>query len=155
MQEPWRRRHLWSLTHLLGSSLGVPAQSPIVPLVIGGEDATMAASTQLLARGLHVPAIRPPTVPPGTSRLRVSLSAAHSSADIEELVAALRECGVQFQQFGSAAGTAAAGEAVERGRLAAGRPGSEAMRQDTPGRGATSDSVGAASLGRVGLKSRL
>jgi hypothetical protein len=63
----------------------------------------MAASTQLLARGLHVPAIRPPTVPQGTSRLRVSLSAAHSAEDVRELVAALRDCGVQFRQLASVA----------------------------------------------------
>ena len=67
-QEPWRRRHVWSLTQQLGDSLGVAATSPIVPLVIGPEEATVAASMQLLARGLHVPAIRPPTVPQGTSR---------------------------------------------------------------------------------------
>lgn len=52
----------------LGAGLGVPAASPIVPLVIGGEAAALAASAALLARGFHVPAIRPPTVAAGTSR---------------------------------------------------------------------------------------
>ena len=67
-QETWRRAHLRRLWLRLGSALGVEARSPIVPLVVGSEAAAVAASARLLARGLHVPAIRPPTVPPGTSR---------------------------------------------------------------------------------------
>ena len=63
--------------------------SPIVPVVIGDEDAALAASDALLERGLFVPAIRPPTVAPGTSRLRVALSAAHTDAQIDALVAGL------------------------------------------------------------------
>lgn len=62
-REPWRRRHLRALAQQLGASLGVRAASPIIPLVFGSEGAALAASAQLLARGLHVPAIRPPTVP--------------------------------------------------------------------------------------------
>jgi 7-keto-8-aminopelargonate synthetase-like enzyme len=65
--------------------------SPIVPFVIGDETATLTAAQELLARGLLVPAIRPPTVAPGTSRLRVTLSAAHTDAQIEALLAALDE----------------------------------------------------------------
>jgi 8-amino-7-oxononanoate synthase len=63
--------------------------SPIVPVVIGDEDATLAASDALLEQGLFVPAIRPPTVAPGTSRLRVALSAAHTDAQVDALVRAL------------------------------------------------------------------
>jgi 8-amino-7-oxononanoate synthase len=63
--------------------------SPIVPLVIGEEDATLAASAALLDEGMLVPAIRPPTVPVGTSRLRVALSAAHTDAQVEMLADAL------------------------------------------------------------------
>ena len=63
--------------------------SPIVPVVIGDERATLAASAALLEQGLLVPAIRPPTVAPGTSRLRVALSAAHTDEQINALVAAL------------------------------------------------------------------
>ena len=63
--------------------------SPIVPVVIGDEDAAVAASEALLARGLLVPAIRPPTVAPGTSRLRVALSAAHTDAQVDALVTGL------------------------------------------------------------------
>ena len=63
--------------------------SPIVPVVIGDERATLAAAQSLLEQGLLVPAIRPPTVAPGTSRLRVALSAAHTHAQVDRLVAAL------------------------------------------------------------------
>lgn len=65
--------------------------SPIVPLVLGPETAAVAAGAALLDRGLLVPAIRPPTVPPGTSRLRVTLSAAHSDAQVEALLVALAD----------------------------------------------------------------
>ncbi|HVF73640.1 MAG TPA: 8-amino-7-oxononanoate synthase [Acidimicrobiales bacterium] len=63
--------------------------SPIVPVVLGSEEAALAASAALLDEGLVVPAIRPPTVPPGTSRLRVALSAAHTDEQVSRLVAAL------------------------------------------------------------------
>jgi len=54
----------------------------------------MAAARQLLAQGFHVGAIRPPTVPAGTCRLRVSLSAAHAMRDVDELADALLRCQV-------------------------------------------------------------
>jgi 8-amino-7-oxononanoate synthase len=60
--------------------------SPIVAVVMGDEDAAVAASTALAERGLLVPAIRPPTVVPGTSRLRISLSATHTPAQITALL---------------------------------------------------------------------
>jgi 8-amino-7-oxononanoate synthase len=63
--------------------------TPIIPLVVGDEQQALAASAELLARGLLVPAIRPPTVPVGTSRLRIALSALHSDADIARLRSAL------------------------------------------------------------------
>ena len=63
--------------------------SPIVPVVLGSEDAAVAAAAALLADGLLVPAIRPPTVPPGTSRLRVTLSAAHTDDQVDALEKAL------------------------------------------------------------------
>lgn len=59
--------------------------TPIVPVVLGAEEAALVASDRLLDDGLLVPAIRPPTVAPGTSRLRVALSAAHEPADVERL----------------------------------------------------------------------
>jgi 8-amino-7-oxononanoate synthase len=63
--------------------------SPIVPVVLGDESRTLAAAAALLEDGMLVPAIRPPTVPPGTSRLRVALSAAHAPSQIDALAAAL------------------------------------------------------------------
>lgn len=63
--------------------------SPIIPFVIGEEDATLAAAGALLDRGVLVPAIRPPTVAPGTSRLRVTVSAAHTDAEVDTLLDAL------------------------------------------------------------------
>ena len=65
--------------------------SPIVPIVMGAEDVALAAEARLLEQGILVPAIRPPTVPVGTSRLRVSLSAGHSAEEVQGLVAALAE----------------------------------------------------------------
>jgi 8-amino-7-oxononanoate synthase len=67
----------------------VDSHTAVQPLVIGSNDATLAAMRALDARGLWVPAIRPPTVPAGTSRLRISLSAAHSFDDLARLEAAL------------------------------------------------------------------
>lgn len=93
-QEPERREHLWSLVRHLGEGLGVDACSPIVPLIVGSEAAAVSASAALLERGFYVPAIRPPTVAPGTSRLRISLSAAHTMEDVDALLAALKECGI-------------------------------------------------------------
>jgi 8-amino-7-oxononanoate synthase len=71
--------------------------SPIVPVILGDEAAALAASAALLERGLWVPAIRPPTVPPGTARLRVTLSAAHHDDDVGRLAEALAELGDQVR----------------------------------------------------------
>lgn len=67
--------------------------TPIVPVVLGDEAAALAAADRLLDQGLLVPAIRPPTVPAGTSRLRVALSAAHTDAQIDALATALAALG--------------------------------------------------------------
>ena len=67
--------------------------SPIIPVVLGDEERALAASTALLERGLIVPAIRPPTVAPGTSRLRIALSAAHTDHDVTRLIDGLAELG--------------------------------------------------------------
>jgi 7-keto-8-aminopelargonate synthetase-like enzyme len=81
------RNHVERLVDAGLGELGHP--SPIVPVVIGAEQAALDASTTLLAQGLWVPAIRPPTVPPGTSRLRVTVSAAHGDGDVSRLVESL------------------------------------------------------------------
>jgi len=70
---------------------GTPARpsSPIIPVILGTERRALEASAALLAEGLWVPAIRPPTVPAGTSRLRVTVSAAHTDDQVGQLVDAL------------------------------------------------------------------
>lgn len=90
-EEPWRRRHLQMLTRQLSQRLSIPACSPIIPVMLGSEQHAVAASAALLLKGFHVPAIRPPTVPSGTSRLRVSLSAAHTSEEVDKLAIAILE----------------------------------------------------------------
>jgi len=71
--------------------LGLPeATSPIVPLVVGDATAALALSQQLAHEGLLVTAIRPPTVPEGTARLRMTFSAAHTEADVDRLADAVR-----------------------------------------------------------------
>jgi 8-amino-7-oxononanoate synthase len=69
-------------------------RSPIVPVIVGHEDAALRAAAALLERGLLVPAIRPPTVAPGTSRLRITLSAAHTDDQVGALVGALAQLGL-------------------------------------------------------------
>jgi 8-amino-7-oxononanoate synthase len=69
----------------------MPSASAIQPLIVGENDATVALSKALWERGLWVPAIRPPTVPKGSARLRISLSAAHQAADVDQLILALKE----------------------------------------------------------------
>ena len=97
--EAWRRERV--LRHAArfrdgARSLGytlLSSDTPIQPLVCGSETAALAASEALLAAGLWVPAIRPPTVPSGRSRLRITFSAAHDDTDVDRLLdtlAALR-----------------------------------------------------------------
>ena len=61
------------------------------PLIVGENESALALSNALWERGLWVPAIRPPTVPKGTARLRISVSAAHTEADIATLANTLKE----------------------------------------------------------------
>jgi 8-amino-7-oxononanoate synthase len=67
----------------------LPSLTAIQPLVVGGSSAAIDLAEALRVRGFWVPAIRPPTVPRGTARLRVSLSAAHTAGDVSALLAAL------------------------------------------------------------------
>jgi 8-amino-7-oxononanoate synthase len=93
--EGWRRERVLGhaarfrdAARSLGYAL-LPSDTPIQPLVCGSETAALAASEALLARGLWVPAIRPPTVPSGRSRLRITFSAAHEDTDVDRLLDAL------------------------------------------------------------------
>lgn len=69
----------------------LPSDTAIQPLVIGGNAETMDVAAKLYERGLWVPGIRPPTVPSGSARLRITLSAAHTEEQVARLVEALRE----------------------------------------------------------------
>ena len=94
-QEPWRRQQVLAhVAHFRREATGLGLQlldscTPIQPVVLGSEAAAVAASDALRAQGLWVPAIRPPTVPAGTSRLRITFSAAHETADVDRLLEAL------------------------------------------------------------------
>ncbi|MBX3702219.1 MAG: 8-amino-7-oxononanoate synthase [Steroidobacteraceae bacterium] len=95
--EPWRRQRVLALTRRFREralAAGLPlaeSGTPIQPVLLGGADAAVGASRALLERGFFVAAIRPPTVPADTSRLRVTLSAAHRDGDVDALVAALAD----------------------------------------------------------------
>ncbi|HXT99897.1 MAG TPA: 8-amino-7-oxononanoate synthase, partial [Polyangia bacterium] len=83
-----RRQALGEALAARGWVSGVPV-GPILPVVLGSEARALAVAEGLRARGLFIPAIRPPTVPAGSSRLRVTLSSAHEPADLARLVTAL------------------------------------------------------------------
>lgn len=76
-------------------NLGLPLSTsitPIQPLILGDETRTLSWAKQLLKLGIHVGAIRPPTVPKGEARLRITLSARHQRTNIDQLLAALNQC---------------------------------------------------------------
>jgi 8-amino-7-oxononanoate synthase len=96
--EHWRREHLVRLIKQFRSGaeqLGLTLMdsfTPIQPILIGDADRALRLSQLLRERGLMVTAIRPPTVPAGSARLRVTLSAAHSEAQVQLLLNALEQC---------------------------------------------------------------
>lgn len=91
------RSHLRTLIAYLKDNLNcrkwqlMPSDTAVQPLVVGGNHEALALSEYLQSCGVLVPAIRPPTVPVGTSRLRISLSAAHSIEDIKKLIKVLHQ----------------------------------------------------------------
>lgn len=101
--ETWRREHLAALikqfragAEQIGLTL-MDSHTAIQPILIGDAARAMALSRKLRERGLLVTAIRPPTVPAGSARLRVTLSAAHSEAQVQLLLNALAECYPQLE----------------------------------------------------------
>jgi len=93
-----RREHLHQLSRHFRGRLDLPIEPiegtvPIVPVVLGHDADTVAASERLRQSGFFVPAIRPPTVPEGTARLRVSLNASHSIDQLDQLADAIRKHG--------------------------------------------------------------
>jgi 8-amino-7-oxononanoate synthase len=96
-----RRDQLWrNVSELKNglSGLGIQneSRSPIIPIIIGDEDAAVETSRRLYDRGIFVPAIRFPTVPKGKARLRVTVTAAHTKEDIEKSLSGLRSVGATF-----------------------------------------------------------
>jgi 8-amino-7-oxononanoate synthase len=96
--EGWRRERLAVLVRRFragAAQLGLPlmeSATPIQPVLIGANEAAMAASRALYERGFLVTAIRPPTVPAGSARLRVTLNAAHSDEQVDRLLESLASC---------------------------------------------------------------
>ncbi|HXO29291.1 MAG TPA: 8-amino-7-oxononanoate synthase [Thermoanaerobaculia bacterium] len=151
--EPWRRRRALELADRLRRRLrelgllpahgggrqlgaedsgGAGGAGPIVPLLLGDNARALAAAERLAALGFDVRAIRPPTVPPGTARLRVSVHADHSEAEIDALAAALADAlgtlprGVGAEPMPLAVpSSSAAGAAKDRAAGAAAEPGTQ------------------------------
>jgi len=97
-QEAWRRQHLADLIARFRQGAEqldlplMPSASAIQPLLVGAARRATKLSEQLRERGLLIGAIRPPTVPAGTSRLRITLSAAHSDEQVDQLLQQLDAC---------------------------------------------------------------
>jgi 8-amino-7-oxononanoate synthase len=95
--EPQRRLRLFALIARFRDGAAtlpwrvLPSETAIQPLIVGDNVGALRLTDALWQRGLWVPAIRPPTVPRGTARLRITLSAAHTDADVARLLAALTE----------------------------------------------------------------
>lgn len=98
-EEEWRRGHLAALVRRFrqgAAELGfdlLPSETPIQPLVVGSSEAAVSLSRDLATQGLWVTPIRPPTVPRGGARLRITLSAAHTEADVDRLLRGLEQAG--------------------------------------------------------------
>ncbi|NLY57305.1 MAG: 8-amino-7-oxononanoate synthase [Gammaproteobacteria bacterium] len=96
-EESWRREHLRALISRFRAGAGelglqlMDSPTPIQPLLIGDSERALQLSAGLRRRGILISAIRPPTVPRGTARLRVTLSAAHEQADVDRLLEALQQ----------------------------------------------------------------
>jgi len=75
-----------------------PSDTPVQPLIVGGNAEVMALAARLEREGIRVPGIRPPTVPKGEARLRITLCATHSEADVDQLLAALAEAAADMDK---------------------------------------------------------
>ena len=95
--EPWRRKKVIENAAVVREALNkegfdtLKSSTQIIPVVIGDAEKTMAISRKLLAKGLFVQGIRPPTVPGNSSRLRLTITAGHTDADIEFAIKTLKE----------------------------------------------------------------
>ena len=96
--EPWRRVRAIALAERLRNRLRAlgheaPGYGPIVPWILGSETRALEAAKALGEAGLHAVAIRPPTVPAGTSRVRFAMTARHSEEDVDRVLSAARSVG--------------------------------------------------------------
>lgn len=95
-KEPWRRERLRTKAQYLRKKLQdlgfntLDSQSPIIPVIIGDVPDTLYKAEQLMDRGIFCPAIRPPTVPRGQARLRISLTCDHTDEDYERLISGMQ-----------------------------------------------------------------
>jgi 8-amino-7-oxononanoate synthase len=93
-EEPWRRERLWKNRERLVAGLRAQgfdtmgSETPIIPVRFGGVAEANHAAAWLLEQGIYAPAIRPPTVPPGECRIRLSVTAAHTEADLDAVLEA-------------------------------------------------------------------
>jgi len=101
-QEPQIRENLWANAHYLKSGLKqtgftiLAEESPIIPIFIGDSGKTMQMAERLFARGVFAPGIRPPTVPPGTSRIRVTVMATHTREHLDRALSAFKQSGEEL-----------------------------------------------------------
>jgi glycine C-acetyltransferase/8-amino-7-oxononanoate synthase len=93
-QEPWRREQLWKrrqqfVTGLVQLGIDISCtETPIVPIIIGDAGSALSAAERLLDLGVYAPAIRPPSVPAGSARIRATVMATHSEEDIDRAIGA-------------------------------------------------------------------
>ena len=98
-QEPERRARLWRNRDRLAQGLSglgfrlAASESPILPVIVGDPDRAMTLAHTLLTLGVYAPAIRPPTVPASTSRIRLTITADHTDEHIDQALAALAQAG--------------------------------------------------------------
>lgn len=101
-KNPQIRENLWANARYLRSGLKqmgfsiMTEESPIIPIFIGDADKTMKMAEKLFILGVFAPGIRPPTVPPGTSRIRVTVMATHTREDLDRALAAFMQAGKEL-----------------------------------------------------------
>ncbi len=101
-ENPQIRENLWANARYLRSGLKqmgysiLAEESPIIPIFIGDADKTMKMAEKLFALGVFAPGIRPPTVPPGTSRIRVTVMATHTREDLDRALSAFMQAGKEL-----------------------------------------------------------
>ena len=104
-QEPERRTKLWNNRNHMYQGLQAmgcrmtQTQSPILPIIVNDPELAVDMSHQLREKGLYIPAIRPPTVPKGTSRLRVTVTAEHSQEHIDSALQTIQQLGHSLKIF--------------------------------------------------------